>query len=309
MSNLVKLWEVPTADEIYMLAGWEQWADAGAISSGLPDYLIHFLHARQIGEITSEEFYLFQLPGTHHFLRPRVKLREGHRQHLSSRTNRFFYAETTPGRGLVIFLGDEPHLQAHRYAEAFLDAVQRLNVRRVGAVGGVYGAMPYDKSRRVSCVYSLPEMKEGLSKYAVHFSNYEGGATIGTYLADRAEARGVEMVVFYAFVPAYDFSEDSSLMPGIRIETDYRAWYELMRRFDHMFQLGLDLSDLKRRSEKLTFSMDAEIAELAAQFPQLEIYVRLAELTRDFQEKRFVPLGDLWEEALRDIFGSMEGET
>ena len=73
MDELVELTEKPLAEEIYMLAGWRQWADAGATSSALPQYLIDHTEARKIGRIKSDSFYLYQLPGTHHFLRPEVK--------------------------------------------------------------------------------------------------------------------------------------------------------------------------------------------------------------------------------------------
>ena len=32
MDERVHLWETPTANEIVMIAGWHQWADAGSIS-------------------------------------------------------------------------------------------------------------------------------------------------------------------------------------------------------------------------------------------------------------------------------------
>ena len=61
-----------------------------------------------------------------------------------------------PVIGLVIFLGEEPHLNVFRYAELFFDAVETLGVKRVIGLGGVYGALPFDKDRDISCVYSLP---------------------------------------------------------------------------------------------------------------------------------------------------------
>ena len=51
MSEMVVLTEKPQAEEIYMLAGWRQWADAGSVSSELPPYWIEQLGARKIGEI------------------------------------------------------------------------------------------------------------------------------------------------------------------------------------------------------------------------------------------------------------------
>jgi predicted ATP-grasp superfamily ATP-dependent carboligase len=301
MDDLVELLEKPVAEEKYLIAGWHQWADAGAISSGLPQYLINQTGARKIGEIKPDGFYLFQVPGTHHLLRPEVKLDEGYRKELTSRRNEFFYAGDER-KGLLIFLGEEPHLSVERYAEAFFDAVQALGVKRVAAVGGVYGAMPYDKEREISCVYSLRGMKDELAKYAVKFSDYEGGATIGTYLVDRAETRSIEFIDFYAFVPAYDFEQLSTLLQGIRIETDFKAWYDLMRRFNHMFDLGIDLSDLGRQSDELLSSMESKIEELEGKMPQLKVREYLEELARNFKEVPFMPLDDVWERELGDLF-------
>jgi hypothetical protein len=47
-----------------------------------------------------------------------------------------------------------------------------------------------------------------LENYAVRFSDYEGGATIDTYLAHRAAKRDMELIVFHALVPSYDLSQD-----------------------------------------------------------------------------------------------------
>lgn len=305
MDNLVELWEKPLAEEIYMIVGWRQWADAGSISSGLPQYLIEQTDARRIGTIKSGGFYLFQIPGTHHLFRPEIKLDEGYRQELRIRKNEFFYSGDDR-KGLVIFLGEEPHLNVERYAEAFFHAVKELGVRRVVAVGGVYGAMPYDKDRQVSCVYSLPEMKDELAEYAVRFSNYEGGTTIGTYLVDRAEQSEVEFLVFYAFVPAYDFSQFSAHHQGIRIENDFRAWYDLTIRFNHMFDLGIPLSDLERKSDELTSSMDDKIARLERTMPQLKVREYMETLAEDFVEMPFMPLGEVWERELGNLFEDME---
>jgi predicted ATP-grasp superfamily ATP-dependent carboligase len=307
VEDVVKLWEKPRAEEKYMIVGWHQWADAGAISSGLPQYLIKKMKARKIGEIMPDAFYLFQIPGTHHLLRPEIKLEEGFRKSLTSQSNEFFYTGDAR-KGLVLFLGEEPHMNADQYADAMLDVAEALEIKRIAAVGGVYGAMPYDKAREVSCVYSLRDMKEELSKYAVRFSNYEGGTTIGTYLVDRAEKRDMELFVFYAFVPAYDFSQLSTLVQGIRIENDFKAWYDLMRRFNHMFDLNIDLSELEQQSEELLLSMEAEIDELDEQMPQLQIRDYMEEVAREFQEKRFVPLDDVWEKGLQDIFRDMDME-
>jgi proteasome assembly chaperone (PAC2) family protein len=305
MDELVTLSEIPASKETYMIAGWRQWADAGAISSSLPNYLIDHLSAEKIGDIKPGAFYLFQMPSTHHLLRPVIKLVDGYRQELEPRQNEVFYSGDGE-KGLAIFLGEEPHQNEARYAEAFLDIVEALGVKRVAAVAGVYGAMPYEKDREVSCVYSLPSMKADMQQYAVKLSNYEGGSTIGTYIADRAEPRGIEFLVYYAFVPMYDFAHLSVHFTGIKIEEDYKSWYDLMRRLDHMFSLHMDLSDLESRSEQLIASIDEQIDELEQTIPQLKVREYIRELTESFEERPFMPLGDVWERELGDLFRDLD---
>jgi proteasome assembly chaperone (PAC2) family protein len=306
MDPAVTLYEKPLEFENVMIAGWHQWADAGEISSSLPWYLIELTGAVKIGEIEPEGFYLFQIPGTHHLLRPEVKLVEGYRESMTSHSNEVYYAEVN-GKGLVIFVGDEPHWNEDRYADAFFDIVEALRVKRVVAVGGVFGAMPYDKDREVSCAYSLPEMKAELNRYACRFSNYEGGSTIGTYLAHRAESRQIEFVVFYAFAPAYDFSQQSLMLQSMRVDEDWKAWYDLMRRIDYMFHLGLDLSDLETRAEELIEAWDAKVDEIDRQKPDLHVREHLQEIASDFEERPFIPLDDAWD-ALGDLLGDMDDE-
>jgi proteasome assembly chaperone (PAC2) family protein len=283
-----------------MIAGWHQWADAGDVSSGLPRYLIDRTQATKIGRITPDGFYLFQVPGTHHLLRPVVKLDGGHTERLEERRNEFFYSGDEE-RGFLIFLGEEPHQNADEYAQAFLDVTEELGVKRVALVGGVHAPMPYDKDREISCVYSLPTMKEELARYAVRFSSYEGGVTIGTYLAHSAEARGIEVVAFYAMVPSYAFSRSSVHAERMAMEDDVKAWYDLMRRLKFMLDLDLDLSDLEERSEELISAWDFKIEQLEKKMPLLGVRKYMEEVTKDFTERSFVPLSDVWEEELGSL--------
>lgn len=306
MDDLVTLWEKPTAKEMFMIAGWHQWADAGTISSELPQYLIEKLDARQIGEIAAYGFYLFQVPGTHHFLRPQVKLAGGYRRSIEARTNEIYFAGDQE-RGLIIFLGHEPQLNAEEYADAFLDLVEELEVQRVVILGGVYGPVPYDRDREISCVYSLPQMRPELDTYAVRFSDYEGGATIGTFIADRAEEREIELLVLYGFVPAYDFSSLVEGHQSLRVERDFKAWYDIMRRLNHMFGLALDLGELEEQSKVLLSSLREQINELDRDIPQADLHQFINKIAEDYAERPFVPLGDVWEQGLQDIFGE-EGE-
>jgi proteasome assembly chaperone (PAC2) family protein len=301
MSEAVDLWERPEAEEIYMSAGWRQWADAGSISSGLPHYLVQQTNARQIGRILPDGFYLFQIPGTHDLVRPVVEFEKGFPKSLESRENKIFYSGDSH-RGVVFFIGDEPHLDAERYVAAVLNTAKLLNVRRIVSFGGVYGELPYDKERMVSAIYSLPQLREEVERLGVNVSDYHGGASIGSYICKRAGDQQTEFVGFYAFVPTYDFSKISQVGNTIRLENDFMAWLGVMRRVNHMLKLNYDLSDLERRSEKLVDLVDTKVEELDGLAPQLGVREFMERLSESFEEMPFYPLDDVWEDELRRLF-------
>jgi proteasome assembly chaperone (PAC2) family protein len=295
MDELVRLWEWPIEQDNYMIVGWQQWADAGDVSSGLPRYLIEHLGARRIGEIQPDGFYLFQMPGAHHLMRPQVRLKDGYREAMSRHRNEVFYADVH-GKGLLIFEGEEPNQHEERYCDAILDIAKALNVRRVAAVGGVYGAMPFDKDREVSCCYSLRRMQTDLASYSLRFSNYEGGTTIGTFLVHCAERHEVEAMTMNAFAPAYEFSHVGLTVQAMRVDEDWKAWYDIMRRLAHMFQMELDLGDLRDRSRDLIEAWGRKVDELEQRHPELHVKAYLESVAKEFEEKPFIPLDKAWDE-------------
>lgn len=300
MSDIVELWEQPTAEHIHMIAGWRQWADAGSVSSALPQYLVQRAKARKIGSLRADGFYIFQIPGTHDLVRPVVKFDSGYAKALETPHNDLYYAGDDR-HGTVIFLGDEPHLDIERYVGALLDAAETLHVERIIGLGGVYGELPYDKERIISCSYSLRRMKPELDDLAVTFSDYHGGASIGSYLCRRAGERHMEYVGLYAFVPMYDFSALTQSGNAIRIENDYMAWLGVMRRINFMLKAGFDLSDLEHKRQQLIDTLDAKVDELDSMAPQVGVREYLTRLSDEFMEVTFDPLADVWEEELRKL--------
>jgi len=305
MSEEVNLFEKPETKEMYLVAGWRQWADAGSVSSGLPQYYIQQLQARPIGSISSDGLYLFQIPGTHDLVRPVVRFHDGYPEMLESRRNEFFYSGDEQ-RGLVIFIGDEPHLDIDRYVSAFLNTAQVLGVKRIIGLGGVYGEMPYDKERMVSGIYSLPQLKDEVSQYAVNLSDYEGGASIGSYVCQKAGERGMEYIGFYAFVPAYTLSDREETSNSIRLENDFTAWLGISRRINHILKIGLDLTDLEQKSQQLTDLVDTNVDEMDRAAPELGVRDYLKRLSEDFTETPFNPLDEIWENELKRLLDKFD---
>jgi proteasome assembly chaperone (PAC2) family protein len=307
MSEVLDIWDKPAEKEVYLLAGWRQWVDAGSISSGLPRYLARQTKARKIGEIKPDPFYLFQFPGTHDLVRPIIRFNEGYPESLDTKRNEFFYSGDGQ-RGLVFFIGDEPHLNIEEYVQAILSAAKTFNVRRIVLFGGIYGELPYDKERIIHSIYSMKSMKEEISSLAVNLSSYHGGGSIGSYLARRAGEQEMELAGFYTFSPAYHFGGLETLGNTITIENDYMAWLGVMRRVNHFLGIRMDLDDLEAKSQQLIEMMDAKIEELDKKAPQLGVREYVQQLSDEFTEFSFNPLEDVWEEELRRLEDKLDSD-
>jgi len=307
MSNIVELWEIPKAEEVFLICGWRQWADAGSVSSGLPLYLKQEENARRIGKINDNGFYLFQIPGTHSLVRPVVQFEDGFPKSLDVPKNEIFYYGDEK-RGVVILLGEEPHLDAERYVQAILELSKTLNIKRIISVAGVYGELPHDKERMVSAIYSQATLKSELDELAVRLSDYHGGASIGSYLCKRAADEGIEYVGLYAFVPTYDFSNIAQVLNAIRIENDFMAWHGIIRRLNHMIKINFDVSDLEEKNKKLISTIENRIEELESKAPQSGIRDYINRIADEFTEVSFNPLGDVWESELKRLLDEPDEE-
>jgi hypothetical protein len=125
-------------------------------------------------------------------------------------------------------------------------------------------------------------------------------------MVNKAKERNISCMSLHGFVPAYEFGHLGTPAQGIRIENDYKAWYDIMRRINHMLDRGLSLSDLSRRSDELIASIESDIEELDRELPQLNIRDYLNDLNKEFTERSFMPLDDIWERELGNLFDDEE---
>ena len=260
--ELVVFQDKPSAQ--YLIAGWRrQWSDGGGISGGLPRYLIEKLGAKKIGELgvtVSSMCYPFQVAGTHDTFRPLAAFEDGLPSQPMHRENYFYDA----GNGLIIFRGEEPWFRLDVFAAAFFQAIKDLGITHTAAVEGVNGHVPPEMERRITCVYSKPEMRETLDRYGVQFSSYgsEGrrGPTIAMALVTLAHYKypDLEMFRIGAMAPMFPFITGDNEQVGI--PRDHRSFYDIMRRLKSMFKLDIDLTELetlgKDESDELQSRLD-----------------------------------------------------
>ncbi|MFC2045200.1 PAC2 family protein [Chloroflexota bacterium] len=265
----------------FMVAGFDQWANAGNVSSGIPDYLIEKLGAKKVGSIRKGDFYLFQLPGSHFMFRPSVRYVEGYEEYYQEEpTNDIYYAEIGD-KGLIIFIGTEPNQHEDVYVNTLLDAAEELGVKRIVVPAGVGGEVPFDKERLVSCTFSLEQMQDELKNYALTFSNYDRNATIGMVINHYSMERGIESVRMSARTPSYQFS--------ITVSSDKRAMYDILRRIRYMFGIDLDLSDLEKESKQQNSEFESALKRFCIDNPDLEpqITTYMEQIGEGFEELSF----------------------
>ena len=306
--QLVIFEEKPPAQ--YLLAGWRrQWSDGGGISGGLPRYLIEKLGAKKIGELgptVSDLCYPFQVAGTHDTFRPLSAYEEGLPSSPMHRENYFYDA----GNGLIIFRGQEPWFRIDIFAEAFFQAIKELGVKQTAAVEGVNGAVPPDMERRITCVYSRPDMRETLEKYGMHFSSYgsdeKRGPTIAMALVTLAHFNYPEIEMFRmgAMAPMFPFVTGDNEQVGI--SRDHRSFYDIMRRIRAMFKLDLDLAELRALGDNESKELEERLDMISSSNPDAK---QLIDGTRtDYSFTPFeesVDLDPSLDKTLEDILRNM----
>jgi predicted ATP-grasp superfamily ATP-dependent carboligase len=259
-----------------------------------------------MGPKVSLDCYPFQVAGTHDTFRPLAAYEDGLPSKAMYRENYFYDA----GNGLIIFRGEEPWFHIEIFAEAFFQAIKELGIKQTASVEGVNGPVPPDLERRVTCVYSKPEMREALEKYGLQFSSYgsEGrrGPTIAMALVSLAhfEYPEVEMFRLGSMAPMYPFSTTASEQVGI--PRDHRSYYDIMRRLKSMFKLEIDLAELQQlgetESQKLQETLE-KISESNREAKQLIDSVRSDYNFTPFEE--LVELDPALDKTLEDILRNM----
>ena len=310
--ELIIFEQKPTAN--YLIAGWRrQWSNGGRISSGLPRYLIEKLSAKKIGELgrqVSTMCYPFQVAGTHDAFRPVAAFHEGLPSESMHRENYFFDA----GDGLIIFLGEEPWYRLDIYVQGFIEAIKELGIKQTVAVEGVNGPAPPDLERRITCAYSKASMKEDLERFGVQFSSYGSdgrrGPTIGMALVSMAHFEYPDLEIFRlgAMAPLYPLLSSNNQQLGIT--RDHRSFYDIMRRLNVMFDLTIDLNELKgladAESGELQTNLE-KLSESSREAKQVIEQVRAEYNYTPFEQR--VELDPALDQTLEDILRNLPGSS
>jgi proteasome assembly chaperone (PAC2) family protein len=258
-----------------LVMGFSGWMDGGDVSTGTVKVLVDKLYARRVAEIDHHGFYIYNFPGAMEvtaLFRPHCRIKKGIVREFEFPENAFFVAESEE---LILFAGKEPNMNWVEYGDCVFRACRQFGVGEVYFIGSVAGLVPHTRDPQFFCSVSDAQMKPRWEGLAVKFSDYEGPASIVTYLTTRAKAEGVEMVSLVATVPAY--------VQG----TNPKCVAAVARRVAGILGVHVELDDLQAAADEF----ERRLTEVVQEQPELAESV--TKLEQDYDNEVFSEMGDL----------------
>jgi len=258
-----------------LLMGLSGWMDGGDVSTGTVKVLTDRLYARRIAEIDPPGFYIYNFPGAMEvtaLFRPPCRIKKGLIRELAFPENAFYAAEN---EDLILFTGKEPNMNWQDYADCIFHLCKEFAVPSILFIGSVAGLVPHTRDPQFFCSVSDAPLKPRYESLGIKFSDYEGPASIVTYLTTRAKDEGVEMVSLVATVPAYVQG------PNPKCEV------AVTKRIAGLLGIHLELDDLQAAADEF----ERRLTEVVQEQPELA--ESITKLEQDHDNETFSEMGDL----------------
>jgi proteasome assembly chaperone (PAC2) family protein len=272
----LKIEREPRLNKPRLVMGLSGWMDSGDVSTGTIKHLREKLAAERFAYIEPQGFYIYNFPGSMEIsamFRPYTQIKNGLIRAFELPANVFYCSEK---QDVVLFLGKEPNLAWEQYADCMFGLCARLNIRRIYFVGSVAGLTPHTREPRMMLSMSDEKLKELVSKTGTRFSNYDGPASIITYLTYRARQEGVSMLSMVAEIPAY-------------VQGYNPKCIEAAARFiSRLLDIRINLDDLREMGDEFEKKLNDIVGD------QPELAKKIGELEGDYDNQVFdTQMGDL----------------
>ena len=288
---------LPELKDPHLLAVLRPWIDVGRVGSLSLNRLERHLRARELGRLHRPGlFYDFTR------YRPRSYFNKGRRE-FSIPNTIIRYAVREEGPDLLLAHLLEPHLYGEDYAEAMLELLSRLGVKRYSMVGAMYDMVPHTRPLLVSGSGTDPssEANTGAAnseaamaaehrQARVRLSNYEGPSTITYLIPQEAARQGIATRTFVVHLPQY-FQVDEDLMGTARLMEVLCPQYGLPDRL-------IEPERGREQYDSIEGMVSDEGESVASLLQQLEEHY---DRERQAEEPPPPPLSADIEEFLRDI--------
>jgi len=266
MAKLV-LTKQPSLRAPYLIAGFGGWPNGGNVSTDTVYFLQSTLQAERIGEITSDDLYIYSSPTL--ASRPITVIREGRLESLRFPSNTLFaYQRQGAEHDLLLLQGIEPDLHWQQFADAIVECLQLFKAQRLYTIGGYLDYAPHTRTPRLSAVVTDDALKAELEPHDVDLTDYEGPTSIQSYLLASCRAHGIEGISLWGGAPSY-------------VQGSYpRVTQSMLQLLTQMWNLSLDLEEI----EEQAIELEATLSEQIDANPELADYIRRLEQAYDQAE-------------------------
>jgi len=263
MAKLV-LTKRPSLCAPYLIAGFGGWPNGGNVSTDTVYFLQSTLKAEQIGEITSDDLYIYSSPTL--ASRPITVISEGVLESLRFPSNTLFACQCLGAEhDLLLLQGIEPDLHWQQFADAIVECLQTFKAQRLYTIGGYLDYAPHTRIPRLSAVVTHEALKDELEAYDVDLTDYEGPTSIQSYLLAACRAQGIEGISLWGGAPSY-------------VQGSYPRLTQAMLQFlSQLWHLPLNLEEIEEQAVEL----EATLHEQIDTNPELADYVRRLEQVYD----------------------------
>lgn len=265
----LRISESPQFQEPRLVLGFSGWMDGGDVSTGTLRVLIEKLQARPFAEISPEGFYIYNFPGAMELtalFRPHCRIHQGLIRAFEFPKSAFY---ASAEHDVILFLGKEPNLAWEDYADNIFRVCTQFGVKMIYFIGSVSGLVPHTRDPHMFCSVSDAELKPVFDRFGIRLSDYEGPASIATYLMAEAKRRAVEMVNLVATVPAYVQGSNPKCIDAVA------------RRIAGMIGVELHLDDLRAAADEF----EKKLSEVVSEQPELAESV--VKLEQDYDSEVF----------------------
>jgi proteasome assembly chaperone (PAC2) family protein len=275
-SDKLNIFKRPKLHNPRLLLGLSGWMDGGDVSTGTVMCLIDKLGAERFAEINPEGLYIYSFPGSMEItalFRPHTRIEDGLIKSYEAPKNEFFYSVSG---NLILFLGKEPNLQWAEFADCIFGLCREFGVKQIYFIGSIAGLVPHTREPWLFCSVSDVGMKEKLQNSGVKFTDYEGPASLITYLMANCNAQDISMASIIATVPAYVQGHNPKCIEAVT------------RRLGGILELHIELEDLMATSDDFEKRLTEAVQE------QPELASTIGKLEEDYDNEIFdSEMGDL----------------
>ena len=179
--DIVTFYQMPSLHDPVLIAGFEDWSNAGNVALKSIDYLIEKKRATLIAEINPDYFYQFTQN------RPVVTIKKGRFYGLVLKKISFYFLPNKKGKNDIILLrAQEPDYRWSMFIQILFHLCKQWGVSLIVSLGGMYDDVLHTEAI-VSGVYSFGDWKDVFVEKDIPLIEYEGPSGIHTLIMEKAE--------------------------------------------------------------------------------------------------------------------------